>query len=429
MSKDYQETLDWLYSLENMGIKLGLERIRQVLNLLGDPQLSFRSVHVAGTNGKGSVCAMLSSIFRKGGYRTGLYTSPHLVDFTERIQIDGEQISPEEVARLAEEVRQAMDSPKVPFGRKLTFFEVTTAIAFLYFQRKGVEVAVVEVGMGGRLDATNVIVPACCAITSLALEHTQYLGDTLPKIAFEKAGIIKEDVPVVTVPHQEDALRVIDAVARDRSSPLLVLGRDFEHELISADWSGTRVHLHSIASDVTIPLLGGYQADNAALACECALEAARKGLYLPESAVVRGLETVSWPGRMEVMCCEPLLVFDVTHTPAGAKAVSGELSRLRDKDWTLVLGVLNDKDLDGICARFGPLAQKAFATRPNTKRAFEADEVARTLGKYCSDVTIEPNVAKAIVLARNSAGAKGAVLVTGSLYMVGEAREWWMRKR
>ncbi|OPY31089.1 MAG: bifunctional folylpolyglutamate synthase/ dihydrofolate synthase [Methanomassiliicoccales archaeon PtaU1.Bin124] len=428
MTDRYQETIDWLYSLENMGIKLGLERMRELLQALGDPQRSFRSVHIAGTNGKGSVCAMLSSIFREGGYRTGLYTSPHLVDFTERIQVDGVQISREEVAALAGEVRVAMETPGFPDGRKLTFFEVTTAIAFLHFARNGVEMAVVEVGMGGRLDATNVITPECCVITSLALEHTQYLGDTLPKIAYEKAGIIKEGVTVVSASHEEDVLRIIDAVARDRGSPLLVSGRDFEHDLLKADWNGTKAHLHSIGSDVTIPLLGGYQAANAAIACECALETAKRGVYLPEEAIARGLENVYWPGRMEVVSQRPLLVFDVTHTPAGAKAVAGELSRLQDKDWTLVIGVLNDKDLRGICEQFGPLAKNAVATSPHTKRAFSAEEVAAVLKDYCDDVEVVPEVPMAIERARTIAG-QGPVLLTGSLYMVGEAKEWWTRTR
>lgn len=428
MSKDYQATIDRLYSLENMGIKLGLERMREVLYALGDPQKTFRSVHVAGTNGKGSVCAMLSSIFHEAGYRTALYTSPHLVDFTERIQVDGEHITEKEVASLAEEVRAVIAEKAVP-GRDLTFFEMTTAMAFLHFQRKGVEMAVVEVGMGGRLDATNVLVPECSVITSLGLEHTQYLGDTLPKIAFEKAGIIKEGVTVVTTGHDEDVLRVIDAVARDRGSPMLVLGRDFDMQIGAADWLGTRVHLHSLSSDVTLPLLGSYQGENAALACEAALEVARKGVYIPEAAIVSGLEKVYWPGRMEVVSRRPLLVFDVTHTPAGAAAVSSELAKLHKNDWVLVLGVLTDKDLDGLCARFGPLARRAVATSPHTKRAFGADEVARSLGRYCADVTVVDDVPKAIQTALDIAGPDGSVLVTGSLYMIGEAKQWWASKK
>jgi len=428
MSNEYRTTIDWLYSLENMGIKLGLERMREVLSALGDPQNSFRSIHVAGTNGKGSVCAMLSSIFREAGYRTGLYTSPHLVDFTERIQVDGETIREREVASLAEEVRSVISSKVVP-GRDLTFFEMTTAMAFLYFQRKGVELAVIEVGMGGRLDATNVVVPDCSVITSLGLEHTQYLGDTLAKIAFEKAGIIKEGVTIITTKHEEDVLRVIDAVARDRGSPLLVMGRDYDMDLVSSDWSGTRVHLHSLNADVTIPLLGSYQAENAALACEAALEVARKGVFLPETAITSGLEKVYWPGRMEVVSKEPLVIFDVTHTPAGADAVSGELAKLHPRDWVLVLGVLMDKDLDGICARFGPLAKRAVATSLRTKRAFGADEVAKALGRYCSDVIVVEDVASAIKKAMQMAGPKGSVLVTGSLYMVGEAKAWWTNRK
>jgi len=191
---DISEALEWLYSLENLGIKLGLQRMRELMLALGDPQLKFRTVHIAGTNGKGSVSAMLDRIYREAGLRTGLYTSPHLEDFRERIQVDGVMISSEEVVSLVDEIRSIMRSDALPKGRDLTFFEITTAIAFLHFQRKGVEMGVIEVGMGGRLDATNIIEPDCTVITRIGIEHTQYLGDTLAKIAYEKAGIIKEGV-------------------------------------------------------------------------------------------------------------------------------------------------------------------------------------------------------------------------------------------
>jgi dihydrofolate synthase / folylpolyglutamate synthase len=424
----YDETLDWLFSLENVGIKLGLDRMRDLMAALGNPERSFRSVHVAGTNGKGSVCAMLDSIFREAGLVTGLYTSPHLVDYEERIQVQGTTIPREEVATLAGEIRQTLDSPDFPKGRRLTFFEITTAIAFLYFKRKGVEMAVVEVGMGGRLDATNIIEPDCTVITRISLEHTQYLGDTVAKIAFEKAGIIKENVTVITAETEESALRVIDGVARDHASPLLVAGREIDFKVTSKGWDGIKVWLGSIDETVKVPLVGAFQASNAAMACECALEVAAKGVPVNQKDIAAGLSKVDWPGRIEVVLEDPKIVFDVSHTPDGAKVVADELKELHKGRWVLVLGVLNDKDLDGICKIFGEISSKAIATSPRTKRAFPAETVKRSLSNYCDDVSIISDVGEAIDKAIGKCEPGEAVLVTGSLYMIGEAKVWLEQK-
>lgn len=424
----YDETLDWLFSLENMGIKLGLDRMRDLMAALGNPERSFRSVHVAGTNGKGSVCAMLASIFRESGLVTGLYTSPHLVDYEERMQVQGVMITREEVASLAGEIRQVLDSPNFPKGRRLTFFEITTAIAFLHFKRKGVQMAVVEVGMGGRLDATNIIDPDCTIITRISLEHTQYLGDTVAKIAFEKAGIIKESVTVITAETEESALRVIDGVARDRGSPLLVAGREIDFKVTAKGWDGIEVWLGSIDETVKVPLAGAFQASNAAMACECALEVAAKGVRVKQKDIAAGLSKVVWPGRVEIVSEDPKMVFDVSHTPDGAKVVADELKELHNGKWVLVLGVLNDKDLDGICKIFGGISSKAIATSPKTKRAFPAETVERSLGNYCDDTCIVSDVGEAIDKAIAICEPGEAILVTGSLYMIGEAKEWLERK-
>ncbi|QLH75495.1 MAG: bifunctional folylpolyglutamate synthase/dihydrofolate synthase [Methanomassiliicoccales archaeon] len=425
----YEETIEWLFSLENMGIKLGLERMREVLTALGNPERSFRCVHIAGTNGKGSVCAMLDSIFRETGLITGLYTSPHLVDFCERIKVQGEMIKREEVAELVKVVRETIERPDFPKGRRLTFFEVTTAVAFLYFRKKGVQMAVLEVGMGGRLDATNVVNPDCTVITRISLEHTHFLGDTLAKIAYEKAGIIKEGVTVITAEEDETALRVIDAIARDRSAPLLVAGRDIDFKLIGKGWEGIEVKLGSLDKTVKVPLIGGFQASNVAMACECAIEALSKVGRIDEIAIVKGLSKVQWPGRIEVASWSPRVIFDVSHTPDGAKVVADELKELHKGGWVLVIGVLNDKDLEGICKTFGSLATKAVATSPRTKRAYPADTVARELLNYCDEVTIESDVGAAIERALMIREPEQAVLVTGSLYVVGEAKEWLEKQR
>ncbi len=367
---------------------------------------------------------MCASIFQEAGHRTGLYTSPHLVEFEERIQVDGVSISHVEMASLAEEMRSLVSSDAFPEGRDLTFFEITTAMAFLHFARKKVEIAVLEVGMGGRLDATNVVRPDCTVITRIGLEHVDFLGDTLAKISYEKAGIIKEGITVITAQQSEDSLRVIDSVARDRGSPMLLVGRDVEFEVKEVDLGGVLVQLHSINREVKLPLLGSYQAENAALACECALEVQNRGLEVRESAITMGLSKVRWPGRMEIVSRHPTLIVDVSHNPDGAMAVARELKALKQAGLVLVLGVLKDKDLRGICKEFGPLADKAIATSPGTKRAFPAETVAKALYEFVDDVTIETTVAGAMDRALMLANPDDIVLVTGSLYTAGEAKQW-----
>ena len=422
---EYQETLDWLFGLENMGIKLGLSRVRELLHDLGDPQKCYRSVHVAGTNGKGSVCAMTASVLQASDIRTGLYTSPHLVDFRERIMIDGEMISESEVVDLACEVREVGECSADAQDRPLTFFEVTTAIAFLYFARKGVQVAVIEVGMGGRLDATNVIAPDVCVITRISKEHVQYLGDTIAKIAYEKAGIIKPGVSIITAEDKPEVLKVLDSIARDKGTYLSLAGIDFEFHLKGGDRSGIAVHLDSIGRVVQLPLLGEYQASNAAMACETALELRKRGLKISEEAIVEGLSKVVWPGRLEVIQDSPLVIFDVSHTPDGAKVAVEELLKIKRGHTTVVLGVLNDKDLDGIVKEFAKVADAVIAPMPKTKRAFTAGQVRDVMLRYCEDVSINEDVGESLCQALGRSDNGDTVIVGGSLYTIGEAKRWW----
>ncbi|HNU36518.1 MAG TPA: folylpolyglutamate synthase/dihydrofolate synthase family protein, partial [Methanomassiliicoccales archaeon] len=323
MSQALREDLQWLYSLESTGIKLGLSNVRLLLKELGDPQERFGTIHVAGSNGKGSVSAMGASILRSAGYRTGLYTSPHLVRFTERMTVDGKEMSEACLAKHVTEMRELASSARFP--RPLTFFEITTALAFLHFSESGVEEAVVEVGMGGRLDATNVIRPRCCVITPISVEHTAYLGDTLSKIAYEKASIIKDGVPVICSPQQPEAMRVISWMAECKGSEAKFLGRDFLSECVAQDLEGITVRLDSLGMEARLGMLGRYQCQNAAVAAETALEVG-KNIPIPRDRIVDGLSKARWPGRLDVVRRSPLTVLDVTHTPDGAKAVASELT-------------------------------------------------------------------------------------------------------
>jgi len=423
---EYQEALSWIQSLEAMGIKLGLSNIKELLTRLDDPQDQFRSVHVAGTNGKGSVSAMIASILRSQGYRTALYTSPHMFDFRERIQVDGTPISRKQLCRLANEVKGHFEDMRKarPEGCP-TFFEVTTALAFLHFAELGAEVAVVEVGMGGRLDATNVIVPECSAITRIGIEHTRYLGDTLGKIAFEKAGIIKPGVPVVTAEHNPEALDVIRARAKELGSPLRLVAEGVDFKLLSSSLEGTRLILLRHGMEVNLPLLGSYQASNACLAFAAVESLRTRGMTVNDEAVRKGLEMVSWPGRMELMGRHPDVIFDATHTPQGAGIVAEDLRRLVKGRIFLVMGVLDDKDLDGVVAPFARIAWQGYAVAPLTQRAFSPLRVRESMSKYLGKVEMADSVVNGLCKALKAAGPEDTVVVTGSIYTLGEAKAWW----
>lgn len=423
MAVDYKDALSWLYGRETMGIKFGLDNITRLLGKLGDPHRRFRSVHVAGSNGKGSVSAMTAAVLQEAGYVTGLYTSPHLVDFRERIRVDGTPIPEARLLRLLEEVREIAESATGPEER-LTFFELTTGIAFAHFADSGVEEAVVEVGMGGRLDATNVLAPDCCAITRIGLEHTRYLGSTLGAIAGEKAGIIKPGVPVVTIDQEKEVIDVFRRTAGERNAPLKVVGRDVAFETVSSTLDGTEVRVDELDATVRVPLIGRYQASNCALACGVVAELMKRGTYVPDEAIVNGLSKVRWPGRMDVVSRAPVIMFDVTHTPDGAREVASEVKRLVGDRLVLVMGVLDDKDIQGIAAHFGPLARVAVATAPATSRAFPSDVVAEALRRHCPAVEEVAGVAQALDRAMELASPEDAVLVTGSLYTIGEAYRW-----
>ncbi len=418
---DYDSALNWLFGQEARGIKFGLDNTIELLSRLGDPHRRFRSLHVAGTNGKGSVSAMSESVLREAGYRTGLYTSPHLVDFRERIRVGGECIGEKEMLRLAAEVRDIAES-MASDGRRLTFFELTTAMAFAHFADTGVETAVVEVGMGGRLDSTNVIEPDCVAIARISLEHTAFLGSTLAQIAFEKAGTMKAGVPAVTLDQSPEVLEVLERRASEVSAPLTVVGRDVAYEVSSATLDGTELYVEAIDDVVHVPLIGRYQGENCALACTALVEMMRRGVYIPDEAFPRGLSQVRWPGRLEVVAQRPRVVLDVSHTADGARAVAAELRRLLDRKAIVVLGVLDDKDLDGIAAAFGSVASRAIATAPRTPRAFPAQRVRESLSAHCPTEVVD-RVGDAIERALQLASGDDTVLIAGSLYTVGEAKE------
>lgn len=417
----YQAALDYLYSFIDYGVTravkysastFNLSRMVRLLDLLGNPQDRYPTVHIAGTKGKGSVSAMGASLVRAGGLRTGLYTSPHLHDFRERIQINGELI-PE--AAVAEGVTrlQALE-PQVP---GITTFELITALAFDYFAQAGVQAAVIEVGLGGRLDATNTLTPRVSVITSLSYDHTELLGDTLDKIAFEKGGIIKPGVPVICAPQAPEALAVLERLSVERTSPLMVLGQHAHTRLLKRDLRGQTFELWGAdlpATTLTTPLLGAHQVENAALAY---LAVRASGLPFE----VAGLPATVWPGRFEVVGTHPTVVLDGAHNRDSARRLA-ETVRAYFPTLPVVLafGASTDKDIAGMAAELKPLATHVVVTQAVHPRAATPAALAEHFAPL--PVWAVTEVTQAVRQALELAVSEAVVLVCGSLFIVAEAR-------
>ena len=389
-----------MLEFDTLNINLGLDRMRKILSALGDPQLKFRSIHVAGTNGKGSVCAMLDSILRETGQKVGLFTSPHLFRWEERIKVDGKEIrnwrleiGNSKLAGLAKQL-----------NIELTPFEMITAIAFDYFAEEAVDIAVVEVGMGGRLDATNVINPQVSVITNIDLDHTEYLGDTIEKIAFEKAGIIKKGVPVITAERKAKALKVIKKICNEKEAGCWVLG---EEAGLPAGQAGLEVGNRS-------RLLGVHQRKNEAVAVKTA-----ELLGIKRSIINKGLKKAVWPGRFQILSKKPMVIVDGAHNPAGAKALAGSIKEMKiKKPRTLVLGFQGYKNIKEIIEVIAPIADKIIVTRSTHPQAARPEDICSKIHNKRS--LIINSVPEAINVAL---GYKDPVIIAGSLFVAAEALE------
>jgi dihydrofolate synthase/folylpolyglutamate synthase len=391
----YDEAVAWLYASQLHGIKLGLEKTQRLIEALGvrtggDGAPKF--FHVAGTNGKGSVCALLDACCRAGGLRSGLFTSPHLVTFRERLQIDGVMISEAEVAAGLTEIRDLV----LGWDHAPTFFEITTALALAWFQRQGAEVVALETGLGGRLDSTNIVTPAVSVLTPIGLDHQQYLGDSLAAIAAEKAGIMKPGVPAVSSPQSEEVRAVFDQVANERG-----------------------VNLHHIAAPLAgheIALAGSHQPWNAALAVKAL---ALAGVELSAKAIARGLRDVVWPGRFQQI--DPRFVLDGAHNPAAAQRLAETWREVHgEKRATLILGILRDKDMRGICEALLPIAGRILAVPVQNHRSATPQEICKAIGQVAprQECIAVRDLTAAIRIARSM---ERRTLITGSLFLVGEA--------
>jgi len=430
---NYQQAIDYINSYtdyEKVGMPhdpafYDLRRVDELLSLLGNPHQKAASIHITGTNGKGSVAVMIASSLTAGGYRAGLYTSPHFQTWRERVRVDGELISEAELARLVTELKPPLEevNQKASYG-KLTTFEFLTALAFAYFGQRGVRFQVLEVGLGGQFDATSVITPLVSIITPISFDHTDVLGSTLKEIAAEKCGIIKPDSTVVTAPQPPEAARVIREACRKRRAQLLTVGKDVTWQGLSFALDGQRMRVQGRRDsyELFLPLLGEHQLVNAATAVAALEVIADKGFEIPRERVARGFEQVSWPGRFQILSRRPLLVVDGGHNIGAARSLTRSIRQYLDFERAiLVMGTSQDKDVAGLVAELAPLFDQVIVTRSQHPRALAPATLAAEFARQGVRAQVFGDVPSALLRALSLAEEKDLVCVAGSLFVVGEA--------
>jgi dihydrofolate synthase/folylpolyglutamate synthase len=428
MAQDtYQQSLDYLYGLEKFGMIFNLTQVERILNAIGDPHKEIQTIHIGGTNGKGSTAAMMGSILQKEGYRVGLYTSPHLIRFTERIKVNGKEIEEEEVVALAGWMRKEIEASGIlpPF----TFFDFTTAMALHYFKQKLVDLAILEVGLGGRLDSTNVVDPLIAIITNIAKDHEEYLGKSILKIAQEKAGIIKKGRPLITAATQPLVLRLFSKVCQGKESPYFRVGKEFRYvraEDGDFDYEGLNRKLWGIH----LNLKGFHQVINATTALGAMEVLEDLGYRVSTHAMIDGLKEVDWPGRLEMVSSSPRVILDGAHNPAGALVLKESLEKeFQYQNLILLIGIMKDKDIQSMLHLLAPLAHHIIFTKPHTDRAAAPSLLKKALGQNGKKAEIAEDLREAIERGLSLTQEEDLLCITGSLYTVGEARAYFHPKR
>jgi dihydrofolate synthase/folylpolyglutamate synthase len=426
---NYKEALEYIHGTRKFGCKLGLENIKTLLGMLENPHEKLKYVHVAGTNGKGSTVAFISNILIESGYRTGVFISPYIERFTERIRVNREEIPREDLARITEVVKEKVDEMLNKGLFHPTEFEIVTAIAFQYYYEMKCDIVVLEVGLGGRFDSTNVInTPLVSVITSVSYDHMNILGNTLSQIAFEKAGIIKNNSDVILYPQEIEVEKVIESACNQRNSSLhKVKFSDIQPIDYSIEGQTFNYGLHE---NLKIKLLGGHQLKNAVVALETCKLLNLKGLKITDETIRKGLEETNWPGRMEVICKNPLVLIDGAHNIDGVKVLAENISTyFSSKKKIFIIGVLKDKEYKAMIEVIAPVADKIITVTPLSERALSAVELADIIKPYCKDVLVSDTIENGIMTAIQIYSNDGIICAFGSLYYIGEVRRYFENLR
>jgi dihydrofolate synthase / folylpolyglutamate synthase len=432
----YQSTLNYLYSFVDYSLtrnlrysaeKFNLERMRSFMRLLGDPHLDYPIVHVAGTKGKGSICALIANVLKTAKYRTGLYTSPHLQEFTERIKVNDINIEKNELNNLVDEIK-----PFIGKIKELTTFEITTALAFLYFSREKVDIAVIEVGLGGRLDATNIVNPLVSIISTISKDHVKILGNTLEKIAIEKAGIIKNDVPVI-VSFQKPRVNIfLKKIAQTKNSIFYDTQKEYKYKTIKNSFKGQEFFLTCVDGEkhsFFLPLLGVHQIQNAITAYSAIQIIKNNGFIIDDQNIYKGFATVDWPGRFEILREKPFLIIDSAHNVDSIiKLVNTINLILPKKEIILIFGASEDKDIDGMLKIIIPRIHLLITTQSIHPRALEAGKVLRIAQEHGKKGISIPSIEDAFKLALEKWTEKSVIIATGSIFVAAAIRELWISK-
>lgn len=438
---EYQSTLDYLYSFVDYSLtrqlrysaeKFDLGRMYRLVEYLGSPHREYPVVHVAGTKGKGSTSAMIAGVLQDAGYKVGLYTSPHMIDFTERIQIDRVPVSREDLVSLVDQLK-----PAVEVIEQLTTFELTTAAAFLYFARNKVDIAVIEVGLGGRLDSTNVVDPLMSVITSLSMDHMNVLGDTLAQIAAEKGGIIKSGRPVVIAPQKMEAIQVLQKLADERQSSVTLVEEEYSVKLLehSLDEQVFEIERKKNTdrlpqkSQFQLPLLGEHQMENAATALAVLEKLMEMGWKLDLENIQRGFAQTSWPGRFEILSKEPLVIIDSAHNLDSAEKLAQTVrDYINDRPLTLIFGASEDKDVTGMFKVLAPVSDRVILSQSVHPRSYDAVQLGEIGKEIFAKMDVIPNLEMALEQARETIPQNGVILITGSIFVAAGARQYFIDK-
>lgn len=426
---NYEEALDYIHNTNKFGVVLGLENIKRLLELMGNPQKDLKFIHVAGTNGKGSTSAYITSMLTKANYRVGFFTSPFLERFNERIRINNENIPDEDLGDVTEFTKAAVDKMLEEGLSHPTEFEIVTAIALEYYKRQAVDFVVLEVGMGGRFDSTNVIDDSIISvIVPIAMDHIDILGDTLGKIAYEKAGIIKKNGLVVSYPQDPEAREVVEKVAKEEDARLITVPVE-NLKISEMNETGSKFDFSYNDyefRDLQIRLIGKHQANNASTAITSVLALKDSGkIQITDSEIREGLEETRWIGRLELLKSSPRFIIDGAHNMQGIEALKKTIEEVFDYDKLILgLGILKDKDVESMISEMAPVGDEIIVTEPNIFRAMTADELGERIGKYNPNYTVEKDINRAIDLAYEKAGERDIILFSGSLYLIGDVRRY-----